>query len=408
MDALPFLTLEVVAVSAAVTWAVTPLIKPLAWHCKAVAQPDAVRRLHIQPAPLWGGVGLVVGLVAAVSLVRVFHPLGPLVDVLGPFALAAGALWLVGMWDDIRPLSARSKLFCQIGVALLIVGSGAYPQSLSLLGHHVHLGWFGAVCMLGWLVLGINAVNLIDGMDGLASLIGIVISTAIAVIAGVYHDFPTLILATAMIGGLAGFLVHNRPPAGIFLGDSGSTVIGLVLSFLAFRVAGDVAATIDGVSTIDVTSLALLLFVPLLDTHLAIARRLLMGRNIFFGDRSHLHHQLLSQGFGVWQTLGLLGAFSGMSVAAACLAAITGGELVAWATVLGSTGLLVAGGYIGGQELTLLREALGGIAQGRPEPVLSSDPLSDEPVIIPFRQDLAQAAKFKRKSARTSKKRRAA
>ena len=231
---------------------------------------------------------------------------------IGPFGLAAGLLWLVGIRDDISPLSARFKLLCQIGVVLLIVGSGSYPQGISLLGQHVRLGWFGPVCMMGWLILGINAVNLIDGMDGLASLIGILISTAIALIAGVYNDLPTLVLALALAGGLAGFLVYNRPPATIFLGDSGSTVIGLVLSFLAFRVARDASVTIRGPSaTIEVTSLALLLFVPLLDTNLAIARRLLRGTNIFHGDRSHLHHQLLSRGFGVWKTLGLLGTSAG-------------------------------------------------------------------------------------------------
>jgi UDP-GlcNAc:undecaprenyl-phosphate GlcNAc-1-phosphate transferase len=306
------------------------------------------------------------------------------VGVLAPFGLAAGVLWLVGIRDDIKPLSARSKLVCQIGITFLIVQSGCYPENVAMLGYHLHLGWFGAVCMMGWLVLGINALNLIDGMDGLASVTGIVISTGIAVVAGIQGDLPTLVLALALAGGLAGFLVHNLPPATIFLGDSGSMVVGLALSFLAFRLTTDVSATIH------VTSLTLLLFVPLLDTHLAVARRLLMGRNIFHGDHSHLHHQLLGKGLTVWKTLGLLGVFSGVSVAAACLAAITGRELAAWAMVLGSTGLLVAGRYVGVQELTLVRLALGGEAQRQAEMDLSSDPLSHVPDIIPMDRGLAR------------------
>ncbi|MGA2035346.1 MAG: MraY family glycosyltransferase [Thermoguttaceae bacterium] len=331
-----------------------------------------------------------------------------LVDVVGPFGLAAGALWLVGIRDDIRPLSARCKLLCQTGVALLIVWSGFCPENVALLGHHVHLGWFGAVCMMGWLVLGINALNLIDGMDGLASVTGIVISTAIAITAGIQGNLPTLVLAMALAGGLAGFLVHNLPPATIFLGDSGSTFIGLVLSFLAFQFATDASATVH------VTALVLLLFVPLLDTQLAIARRLLMGRSIFRGDRSHLHHQLLGRGFGIWKTLGLLGILSAVSVAAACLAAITGRELAAWATVLGSTGLLVAGRYIGGQELTLLRQALGGAAQEQSDLGLPSDPLSHLPEIIPLdwrlarKPTLARSANADYESEEPSEQRRAA
>lgn len=382
MDALPFLTVGVVAISATVTWALVPLTKKLAWRFGAVARPDAVRRLHAKTTPLWGGTSVVVGVAVSVAVARILHPTG-LDNILGPIGLATGILCLIGMWDDVRPLAARLKLVCQMGLALFIVLSGFYPANLSFLGQHFYLGWFGAIYMMGWLVLGINAVNLIDGMDGLASVTGIVISAAIAVIAGVQGNLPVLVISLAMVGGLAGFLIHNLPPATIFLGDSGSTVIGLMLAFLAFQVTADASATNQ------VTSLALLLFVPLLDTHLAIARRLLMGRNIFHGDRSHMHHQLLGQGLGVWKSLGLLGALSAVSVAAACFAEITGGELMAWAVVLGSTGLLLAGGYVGGQELVLVRQALSGVLRGGVESGLSAARLSQEREILPMDRGLA-------------------
>lgn len=407
MDALPLLIPEVLVLSAGITWAFVPLIKQLARRCKAVAHPDLVRRFHPRTTPLWGGMGLFLGINVAVAIAHALHPTG-FANILGPLVPAACVLWLVGIWDDIRPLPARFKLLCQIGVSLIIVGCGVYPESLSLLGYHVQLGWFGAVYMVGWLVLGINALNLIDGMDGLASVTGIVVSTAIAIIAGVQGNLPVLVLALAMAGGLAGFLVHNLPPATIFLGDSGSTVIGLVISFLAFQVSTDASATIH------VTSLTLLLFVPLLDTHLAVARRLLMGRSIFHSDRSHIHHQLLGQGFGVWKILGLLGALSGVSVVAACLATITGLELVALAAVFGGTGALFAGGYIGRQELTLVRQAMGRVARRESEPEFSSDPLSSSPDIIPMNRGLVQTpsqarrANSNHESAKPSEKRRVA
>ena len=137
----------------------------------------------------------------------------------------------------------------------------------------------------------------------------------------------------------------------------------------------------------------LLLFVPLLDTHLAIARRLLSGSNIFHADRSHLHHQLLDRDPNVWKALGLLGVFSGISAAAACSTALGyplagGAEIVAWAVVLGSTGLLVAGGYVGGQELSLARRALGIAAKGQAEANLPQDAMAETPDIIPISRGL--------------------
>ena len=204
MDALPFLITEIVAISAGVTWALIPLIKRLAWRCEAVACPDAVRRHHARPTALWGGVGLFVGVSVAV-VVACAVPSNGVGRCAGSLRSGGKRILAIGIRDDIKPLSARFKLLCQIGVARLIVGNGFYPKGLSLLGHHVHLEWFGAVCMIGWLVLGINAVNLIDGMDGLASVIGIVVSTAIAVIAGVHNELPSPGLGLGAGGGIGGF-----------------------------------------------------------------------------------------------------------------------------------------------------------------------------------------------------------
>lgn len=407
MDQLHLVIAEVVAVSAVLACALIPLVKRLAWKFEAVACPDAIRRLHARPTPLWGGVGVFLGAAVAVGAIATFQPRG-FADVVVPFGLSAGLLSLVGMRDDLSPLSARTKLLCQIGVTLLIVLHGGYPEQVLLLGFHIHVGWVGAVFVIGWLVLGINALNLIDGMDALASVTGIVISVAIAVVAGVQGNFPVLVLALALAGGLAGFLVHNLPPATIFLGESGSSLVGLVLSFLALQVA------IDASATLHVTVLVLLLFVPLLDTHLAIARRLLSGRSIFHGDRSHLHHQLLGRGFGVWKTLALLGVYSGLAVAAACVAAIGGGEFFAWAAVLASTGLLFVGQYVGREELALVRRVIGGASQEMAESGRSSESMPSAADVIPLGRGVARrsvqspAANDVRESRKASKRKRVA
>ena len=287
----------------------------------------------------------------SVATVWMLFPV-PFHRLLLPLGLSMALLCLLGLWDDRRPLPARWKLPGQIAATLPIVLFGYYPEQVMLFGTPIELGWFGAVCTVMWLLLGINALNLIDGMDGLASIIGIVTAAAIAVIAGLRGNPQGLLLSVALMGGLAGFLFHNLPPARIFLGDSGSMVIGLILSLLALRVS------MRNPSTANAPVLALLLFVPLLDMGLAVLRRILKGQSIFSGDRGHLHHQLLDRGLSVWKTLTLLSGFCLLATAAACSAIASGRELLAWVGVIACTALLVYGQFVGRQETFLLRELL--------------------------------------------------
>jgi UDP-GlcNAc:undecaprenyl-phosphate GlcNAc-1-phosphate transferase len=278
---------------------------------------------------------------------RALRPGAP-ADIVLPFGIATAALCLLGMWDDCKGLSAWAKLPLQILVTLPLVLSGFYPEQVRLFGESIHLGWLGAVFTVGWLVLVINAMNLIDGMDGLASVTGIVISSAITVMAARRGNFQVMVWSLSLAGGLAGFLVHNRPPAKVFLGDSGSMVIGLVVAFLALRVS-----TLHDLATVNASVLTLLLFVPLLDTGLAVVRRILKGQNILHGDHSHLHHQLLDRGFSVWRALAILGGFCSVGSTAAFLTVAYNRELLAWASVAGTTAVLVYGKLIAGQELRL-------------------------------------------------------
>ena len=168
-----------------------------------------------------------------------------------------------------------------------------------------------------------NAVNLTDGMDGLASSLGITIAIAVAVVAGVSGNTDVVVIAIVLAGALGGFLAHNLPPAKIYLGDCGSMVVGLLLATLAIHIA-----PAPGVPNL--TAMCALLFVPLYDTVLAVLRRGLSGKGIMTADRGHIHHRLLDRGLGVWGSLRLLATLSAVAGTACCCAVLLWQELVAY------------------------------------------------------------------------------
>jgi len=339
--------------------ALTPLAKRAAWKCGAVCRPDGERKLQSRPTPLLGGVSLYLSMFFATAAALGFAVAQrgfEAVPLYWAFTLSAGLLCLLGCWDDLRDLPARWKLLGQIVSTLPIVLAGCFLERLVIFGCSIEMGWLGAVWTIGWLVLGINALNLLDGMDGLAAAIGLVVSMAIAVIAGLQGQAEVAVLAMAIGGGLLGFLVYNRPPARIYLGDCGSMVIGLTLSLLALEVARAAPAGAN------VSVLVALLFVPLLDTALAIVRRRLSGRSFMAADRGHIHHRLLDRGLGVWKVLVLLGGICLTTCVVACLAAVWHDEFWAWAALGVLMILLVNLQLVGYEEWTLLRRLLGQMA----------------------------------------------
>ncbi len=337
------------AIAIAASLALTPLAKKLAWKFHAVSHPDGHRRLHSRPTPLWGGgsvyLALLLGINVAYFLV-VDRGYGPPLP--AALALSAGMLCVLGCYDDLFEVSARWKLFWQIVSTLPIVLAGGYVDQLIFFGYPVTLGWLGVAFTIGWLVLGINAINLLDGMDGLASVIGIAISAAIAVIAAYQGDPAVMMLALALAGALIGFLVYNLPPARIYLGDCGSMIIGVTLALLVLRVS------LVGVSsTANFTMAVALIFVPLLDTTLAIVRRTLNGNRLMAADHGHIHHRLLDRGFSIWAVLGLLGTLCLATGAVAWMVAGFGYELLAWIILGTMTILLVNRQLIGHVEWNL-------------------------------------------------------
>jgi len=366
--------------------ALTPLVMALARRFGAVSHPDGKRKLHVRPTPLWGGGAVYLALMASVlacyllvmdrfSVVSFPEALSSLPAAL---ALSTGLLCLLGAYDDLHEMRARWKLVGQIVATLPILLAGCYVERIVMWGHVVDLGWAGYPITMAWLILGINALNLIDGMDGLASTIGITVLLGIAAIGFSLGLRGETLLSLTLVAALLGFLVYNVPPARIYLGDCGSMTLGLALAFLAMRVS---LVPRTG-TTANATVAVALLFVPLLDTALAILRRKLHGDGLMTADRGHVHHRLQDRGYTNWQVLGLLGGVSLSAAGVAFMTAVTGMQWAAWLILAAIAVVAVNRRLIGHREWDLVRARVAQVVAaptGRSADAASSGPLRTVP-----------------------------
>jgi len=355
----------VVVIAIAASLVLTPVAARMARRFGAVSCPDGQRRLHARPTPLWGGTAVFGAVLLGIIVAYGFALCEPGAHSLpAALALSASLLCLLGCCDDVRQLRARWKLLGQIAAIVPVLLAGCYIERIGILGNNIELGPLGPLVTMGWLLLGINALNLLDGMDGLASMTGIAISLAVAVIAWSQGRFDVMLLALTVAGAAAGFLAHNLPPARVYLGDCGSTILGLSVALLAQEVS------IVAPGTARLTVAAALLFVPILDTSLAIVRRSLSGRGLAVGDRGHVHHRLLDRGFSVWNVLAVLGSFCLITGVMAWTSAVWQQDLPTW-LALAAVVVVAANRQLMGHEewrLTkqwIRRTAAGWAARGR-------------------------------------------
>ncbi len=268
-------------VSFLMTAALTLPVKSMARAIGAIDLPDR-RKIHQAPTPRIGGIAFFVSF-AAVSLWT--HAYSPM---LYSQIMCAGALTVaLGFSDDIHPLSPYAKLITQVAIAFCAVALGARVNSLDFVFIHIELSTaFSYAFSILFIVLVINAFNFIDGMDGLAASLATVSLFSILVIFRTGHS-TGVFLTCALLGALLGFFPFNMNRASVFMGDSGSTFLGLCLACLSLRsFSGEVGV-----------SLILCLFLPLFDVAFAVIRRILMGKNPFSADRGHIHHVLYDIGF---------------------------------------------------------------------------------------------------------------
>ena len=311
------LYLLLATISAALALLLTPVIGRVSTQLGLVDAPGG-RKVHVRSVPRLGGVAVVLAAAASLAIVTALHP--GTIDTpkwlaMRPFVMAGALIFAAGLIDDVRGLGAGPKLLIEFAAAGVMLSSGLLIERVTLLGFTWPLGWLAWPVTAAWIVGLTNAFNLIDGVDGLASGIAVLAGSAcgaILVVRG--HEAEAMLLA-ALVGAALGFLRYNFDPASIFLGDSGSLLIGFLLATTA------VTGWQKGATAL-ATAVPLLIFaLPIADSALALVRRSVSRppdgrsirstlRRIAQPDREHIHHRMLAFGWSARRTVLILYAIT--------------------------------------------------------------------------------------------------
>ncbi len=332
----------------------TPGVTRLAIGLGAIDRPDQFRRIHKGATPRMGGLGLAFGIALGLLLItwggylREWDRIGEWWAGLAPVLVASVIVLTIGAVDDLRGMGPRVKLLGQAAAVLVLYFGGIRVSNIvflglpirfdtpsftvSLLGYEQVIAPIGLVVTLFWFLACMNVWNLIDGMDGLASGVGLLVSGTLMLVA-IHHGNPGVaFLAAALAGSLAGFLLYNWHPACIFLGDSGSLLIGLIIGVIA------VQGSLKGPSAISILFPILAMGLPISDTAMAIFRRWVRNLPLSSADRRHVHHLLIGLGLNPRQAAFLLYSFSGFLCGVVLLGVALHNEVLA--LVLGISGCL--------------------------------------------------------------------
>ncbi len=279
-----------------ITFIVIPAIITVAKVKKLYDEPDDKRKLHKEPIPSLGGLGMFIGFIFSILLTVSFSSEAPEFQY---YFAAFLIIFFLGMKDDIIIISPIKKVVGEVVAAGILI----YKAKLVITNMHGLFGIyhidtvFSYLLTLFALVVIINAFNLIDGVDGLAGSLGLISSLVFGVFFLINKNIPYAVLAFTFAGSLAAFLIYNFHPAKIFMGDTGSLTIGLLNSILVIKFieTGGNYASYPVVSS-PAIGFGILL-VPLMDTLRVFSIRILSGRSPFRPDRNHIHHLLLNYGF---------------------------------------------------------------------------------------------------------------
>jgi UDP-GlcNAc:undecaprenyl-phosphate GlcNAc-1-phosphate transferase len=350
--------------TAVVTFLLTGMVRMLALRTRAVAMPRE-RDVHRAPIPRLGGVAMYGGILGGVLLShqlpvlrRSFEFSGDVVGVL----VAGGIIMLIGALDDRFELDSLTKFAGQVTAAGVLVLYGV-QWFLFWVPWNGVAGSGGSVLVLGQdqavlvtvalVVVLINAMNFVDGLDGLAAGIGLIAATAIGAFTlqllyrsgGSVSVYPPTLIAALVAGACLGFLPHNFQPARIFMGDSGAMLIGLMLAAASTSASGKLVPT-GSFGATDALALfspllvvAAVVFVPLLDLLLAVVRRTRAGRSPFAPDKLHLHHRLLEIGHSHRRAVLLIYLWAALLAFGAVALTLFDVYVVVWSITLG---LLIA------------------------------------------------------------------
>ena len=282
------------ACTVGLTLLLVPFLAKMAVVRGLVDKPNA-RKVHQKAVPRIGGVAIVISLYCALAVAYLLFPAQ-----VGLFAFAPKYLFLIlgsmvafgiGLADDFKGLRARKKLVFQVVAAGLAYFGGIRVETIGFYNlFQMDLGWLSPVVTMFWIVLVINAFNLIDGLDGLAGGVGVIACTFLAYVCFLRGNIGGQVLMIATIGGLLGFLRYNFYPASVFMGDGGSYFLGYLLGTISAYCASSNSATLSTLIPMLVVAL------PIIDVSMATMRRFVHGREIFSPDKQHFHHMLLRLG----------------------------------------------------------------------------------------------------------------
>lgn len=287
--------------SALTSFVTTGVVKRSTEKVGFVDHPDDDRKHHRNATPRLGGLAIIFGFGFPLLMMAVNEQAAALVTKNISYlfgVLAAGSLILgLGVYDDVIGANAPKKFLIQTAAALVLVAFGFQFDMVSVAGRVYDLGFFGALASVIWIVGVINAMNFIDGMDSLATVVAATTAIAFALIAVLRNDLSSLVVMTALAGSLVGFYPWNKPPAKIFMGDTGSMFIGLILA------AGSIAAPSKSPTAILIAGPMVALALPVIDTLIVMKQR--FGRRtapiseritrVFSADRRHIHHILIGR-----------------------------------------------------------------------------------------------------------------
>lgn len=292
------------AIAAVLSYFFTPPVKNFAHKVGAIDVPKDARRMHKKPIPRLGGLAIYGGFLCSILI------FGQLDETMLCVLLGAAIIVALGIFDDVLALGAKLKFVVQIVAAAIPVCIGNLQiglfTNLNPLSDtpFVHLGILAVPATIIWIVGITNAVNLIDGLDGLAvgvSSIAAITMLAVALLTG---NMPIAITMAALAGACIGFMPYNLNPAKIFMGDTGSTFLGYMLATVS------IMGLFKFYAVISFAVPFLILGLPIFDTANAIIRRVAAGRSPMSPDRGHVHHKLIDMGFNQKQAVAILYAIS--------------------------------------------------------------------------------------------------
>lgn len=333
----PWRLLLALVISCGLSFAGTPVVKRVAYRVGAVDIPKDERRMHHTPIPRLGGLAIAMAFLFSVLL------LVPMEQQMQGILLGAILIVVLGVFDDSLTLKALPKLLVQIIAAAIAVKHGCAiryvtdPFSANP-GACIDLGVLSVPLTVLWIVAITNAVNFIDGLDGLAVGVSAISSFTMLVIALLIAEDHVAIVLAALLGGCLGFIPYNSNPAQIFMGDTGSTFLGFMLATMSIQGMFKLYAVISFAVPF------LILGIPIFDICFAVIRRLARRQSPFHADRGHIHHRLIDMGFSQKQTVAITYILTGLLGLAAVLLT-TSGEvktllLLGAILVVGSLGIM--------------------------------------------------------------------